>query len=80
MINNEYITIADAARMLKVTKYYVYFLVKGRTRKYGARTTHDPPKFTRVIKTDKKHYTWYLIHIDEVKEYIRSKHNGKRNK
>jgi hypothetical protein len=78
MSNTDYITIAEAAKLLGVSKYYVYFLVKGRTRDYGKRKTFEPPRFTRVIKMDKQHYTWYLIHIDEITSYMRNRNNGKR--
>lgn len=73
-MKQEYVTIAEAAKILNVSKFYVYFMVKGRTRANGKR---EPPKLKRVLKFDKQHYTWYLIHIDEVKQYKRSKEHGK---
>lgn len=72
-MKSEYITISEAAKILNVTKFYVYILVKGRTRANGK---HEPPKFKKVLRFDKKHYTWYLIHIDEVKQYKRNKEHG----
>jgi hypothetical protein len=68
-----YITITEAAKILNVSKYYVYFLTKGRTRPNGK---HEPPKFKKVLRFDKQHYTWYLLNKDEVTQYKRSKHNG----
>jgi len=71
----EYITISEAAKILNVTKFYVYILVKGRTRANGKQ---EPPKFKKVLRLDKQHYTWYLIHIDEITSYMRNVNNGKR--
>lgn len=68
---NDYVTVNEAAQMLRVSKRHVYHLIKGRERINKHGTRFEPPIFTNVIKIHKQRYTWYLIHVDEIRQ-----HNG----
>jgi predicted DNA-binding transcriptional regulator AlpA len=63
----EYVTANEAAQMLGVSKRHVYHLIKGRERVNKHGTRFEPPAFTNVIKIHKQRYTWYLIHVNDIK-------------
>jgi hypothetical protein len=65
---NEYVTANEAAQMLRISKRHVYHLIKGRDRVTKHGTRFEPPIFTNVIKIHKQRYTWYLIHVDEIRK------------
>ena len=65
---NEWLTPKEVAILLKVSRVYVDYLIKGRLRKLKNRTYTTPPVFTNLQKTDCEQKSHYLIHYKELEK------------
>ena len=71
LISKNYVTVEEAAKILNVSKFYIYAIIKGRTRKQrnGVDLVREPPKLRKTIKIHKETNTWYLINTHELLEF-----------
>jgi hypothetical protein len=65
---NEWLTPKEVATLLKVSRVYVDYLIKGRLRKLKNRTYTTPPVFTNLQKTECAQKSHYLIHYRELEK------------
>lgn len=65
---NEWLTPKEVATLLKVSRVYVDYLMKGRLRKFKNRIYTTPPVFTNLKKTECNKHSHYLIHYRELEK------------
>jgi hypothetical protein len=65
---NEWLTPKEVAILLKVSRVYVDYLMKGRLRKLKNRIYTTPPVFTNLQRTECKQHSHYLIHYQELEK------------
>lgn len=74
-MTEQFYTVTEASKLLNCTVQNVHYLIKGRWRKNAPRVRYRKPIFENVIKIRGKRYSTYLIHADEITNYLK-KQNG----
>ncbi len=65
---NEWLTPKEVATLLKVSRVYVDYLMKGRLRIYPNYSRLTPPRFTNMRQTQINKNSHYLIHYSELEK------------
>lgn len=72
-MTDEFFTVTEASKMIGCTVQNIHYLIKGRWRKNAPRVRYRKPVFENVIKIRGQRYSTYLIHIDDIQNYLKTK-------